>query len=120
VDFSDNRFSGSLPDDIFELPSLQTIALTLNCFGGTLPASMCAPRNVTVMSLDGLGAAKNCKHEVKVPLTDVVIDNILEGTIPECVWKLPQLQVLHLTGNGKIIYTVATIHRFNVFVLVIC
>ena len=101
VDFSDNRLSGSLPDDVFELPNLLNIALTLNCFEGTLPEALCSPRNVTVLSLDGLGAAKHCKNAVKVPLTGVTIFNTLGGTIPECVWNLPQLQVLHLTGNGK-------------------
>jgi hypothetical protein len=88
---------------VFELPNILNIALSLNCFDGTLPELMCAPRNVTVLSLDGLGAAKNCKHAVKVPLTGVIIGNALTGSIPECVWQLPQLQVLHLTGNGKIV-----------------
>jgi Leucine-rich repeat (LRR) protein len=103
VDFSDNRLSGSIPRDLFMLPSVLTIALTLNCFGGTLPQSMCAARNLTVLSLDGLGAAEQCKHAVKVPLTGVVLDNTLTGTIPECVWTLPRLQVLHMTGNGEVL-----------------
>jgi hypothetical protein len=102
VDFSDNRLSGSVPVDLFELPDLLTVALTLNCFVGTLPARMCAPRNLTVLSMDGLGAASNCKHEIQVPFTGVVLDNALTGTIPECVWTMPQLQVLHLTGNGEL------------------
>ena len=102
VDFSDNRLSGNVPHDLFEAaPNLLTVALTLNCFGGSLASSICAARNITVLSMDGLGAAQHCKHEVQMPLTGVVLDNALTGTIPACVWSLPQLQVLHLTGNGK-------------------
>jgi hypothetical protein len=101
VDFSDNRLSGTIPQELFELRNLQSIALTFNCFGGELPPSLCLPINVTVMSLDALGAAQHCKNAVEVPLTGVTLDNTMSGTIPDCVWQMPLLQVLHLTGNGE-------------------
>jgi Leucine-rich repeat (LRR) protein len=101
VDFSDNRLSGSVPADLFEVPNILNIALSLNCFEGSLPESICSTSNAIVLSLDGLGVANECKNEVKVPLTGVTIFNTLAGTVPQCVWRLPQLQVLHLTGNGQ-------------------
>jgi hypothetical protein len=100
VDLSDNRFSGSIPPDLFELPEVITIALSLNCFEGSLPQSMCKAHNVSVLSMDGLGAAQVCKNSVELPFSGVTLFNTLEGSIPTCVWSLPALQVLHLTGNG--------------------
>ena len=100
IDFSDNRLSGNVPIDIFELPDVQNVALSLNCFEGSLPDSICYSRNLSVLSLDGLGAAEHCKNEVKVPLTGVTVFNTLGGSVPPCVWTLPTLQVLHVTGNG--------------------
>ena len=100
VDLSDNRFSGEVATGIFSLPAVSTVALSLNCFEGSLPESMCAARNASVLSMDGLGAAKGCRHSVQIPLSGVMIFNTLEGPLPPCVWSLPVLQVLHLTGNG--------------------
>ena len=100
VDLSDNKFSGSIPKGIFELPIVSSVALSRNCFEGSLPAAMCDARNVSVLSMDGLGAAKACKGSVELPLSGVTLFNTLEGSIPSCVWVLPLLQVLHLTGNG--------------------
>jgi hypothetical protein len=33
-------------------------------------------------------------------LSGVTLYNTLEGSVPSCLWSLPALQVLHLTGNG--------------------
>jgi hypothetical protein len=52
---ADNLFSGSLPEQLFEISSLTTIALSVNCFTGKLPLSMCDAHHVNVLSLDGLG-----------------------------------------------------------------
>jgi hypothetical protein len=100
VDLSGNKFSGEIPSGIFDLPAAISIALSLNCFEGSLTGSMCNARNVSVLSMDGLGAAKDCKNSVQIPLSGVTLFNTLDGTIPTCVWLLPMLQVLHLTGNG--------------------
>lgn len=100
LDLSDNNLSGNIPQGIFDLPSINTIALSLNCFEGTLPHDICSARNVSVLAMDGLGAASNCKNAISVPLSGVSLFTALEGSIPPCVWALPLLQVLHMTGNG--------------------
>jgi hypothetical protein len=100
VDLSDNKFTGQIPHAIFDIPHVNTIALSLNCFQGTLPVNMCAARSVVVLSMDGLGAVQNCKHSVQIPLSGVTLFNTLGGGVPSCVWSLPSLRLLHLIGNG--------------------
>jgi Leucine-rich repeat (LRR) protein len=100
VDLSDNIFSGSTPGGLFSLPSISVVVLSLNCFSGELPPSICSARNCTVLSMDGLGAAFGCKNSYRLPLTGVHLFNTLQGSFPNCVLTLPQLIVLHLTGNG--------------------
>jgi hypothetical protein len=100
IDLSNNKFSGDVPQAVFRLPHIAVVALSLNCFEGALPETMCLARNISVLSMDGLGAAVGCKHSFQVPLSGVTLFNTLRGSLPECVWSLPLLQVLHLTGNG--------------------
>jgi hypothetical protein len=100
IDFSDNRFSGSIPKEIFQLPSLQTIALSSNCFNSKLPTTICEAFNVIVYSLDGLTAARDCKLSFSVPLTGVSLSQTLDGTIPDCLWSQTTMKVLNLAGNG--------------------
>jgi hypothetical protein len=61
---------------------------------------MCAAHKVQVLSMDGLGAARDCKHSTPVPLFGVTLCNTLGGSIPVCLWSLPLLQVPQLTANG--------------------
>ena len=100
LDVSDNRLSGSVPGSFFQIPSVSVIALSLNCFDGSLPDEMCEGSEVEVLSMDGLGAATGCAHSFTMPFTHRAMFNKLEGSIPECVFSMPSLQFLHLTGNG--------------------
>ena len=53
------------------------------------------------MSMDGLGTAKNCpKNDNVFFFTDVVLFNTMDGSLPGCLWSLPNLRTLHLAGNG--------------------
>jgi hypothetical protein len=100
VDISDNLFSGDLPTEIFHMPNLTTVALSGNCFSGPLPAEVCLGVSLQVLSLNGLGAARGCKDAVtSVFSSDVVLYNTLEGSLPDCVWHLPYLRILHASGN---------------------
>jgi hypothetical protein len=78
----------------------------VNCFKDELPSGICEARTIEVMSLNGLGAAEGCKNTVKFPISDVALFNTIGGTLPECIWHLRNLTVLHLTGNaltGKLV-----------------
>lgn len=61
---------------------------------------MCAANELLVLAMDGLGVARDCKDEQRLPFTRVVWGNTLEGTIPMCLWSLPHIELLHLSGNG--------------------
>ena len=100
-DASDNLFSGSIPKTIFQFPHISVIALSINCFQGTLPKEICYGSDIHVLSMDGLAAADGCRHSRKMPLTDIVMFNVLDGSIPECIFQdMMSLEFLHLTGNG--------------------
>jgi hypothetical protein len=73
---------------LFKLP-LQTLVLSSNCISGTLPNRICASPNLTNLILDGIQT--NCKH---------ASSHSSHGSIPSCIFSTPQLQTLHLVGNG--------------------
>jgi hypothetical protein len=72
----------------------------VNCFDAPIPEAMCEADKIEVLSLNGLGAAKDCKNVVKFPFSGVSLFNSIGGTLPSCVWELRNLTVLHATGNG--------------------
>jgi Leucine-rich repeat (LRR) protein len=104
LDMSDNMFSGSIPSDLF-LPQLQSISLSLNCFRNEIPSTICEATDAVVISMDGLGSAKNCKGVVILPLASMthvsvsLVQNMV-GTIPDCIWAMSNLKMLNLAGNG--------------------
>jgi Leucine-rich repeat (LRR) protein len=99
-DVSDNRFSDSIPSQLFLLPQLQSVSLSLNCFENKLPSSICEAVSVGVISMSGLGTSSSCKHVVNVPFTSVSLVQTMDGSIPDCVWLLSNLKMLNLAGNG--------------------
>ena len=74
--------------------------VAVNCFQDKLPAVICEADTIEVLSLNGLGAAEGCKNAIKFPFTEASLFNTIGGTLPDCVWRLRNLMVLHLTGNG--------------------
>jgi Leucine-rich repeat (LRR) protein len=100
LDFSHNRLSGTIPPFLFQLPRILTIALSLNCFRGKLPPEMCFARELLVLAMDGLGVARECPDQKQLPFSGVILGNTLVGTIPSCLWSLPHIELLHLSGNG--------------------
>lgn len=94
------RLCGVIPDEIFDLPHIVTIALSLNCFHGTLPLAMCGAKELLVLAMDGLGVAKECQTGLRIPFSGALLWNTLEGSIPACLWSLPHIELLHLSGNG--------------------
>lgn len=100
LDLSHNRLSGTVPGFVFRLPRLTTIALSLNCFQGELPVDVCHAREAMVLALDGLGGARECRHDRVILFSGVVLGGTLDGRIPSCLWSLPRLHLLHLSGNG--------------------
>jgi Leucine-rich repeat (LRR) protein len=108
LDLSLNGFSGRLPDAIFttgrgKRKLLSTIVLYSNCFTGSLPPTICNASDLTTVVLDALSSAPPCRKRFGAlqPLFKAVVsDRPLQGTIPSCLWSMPALKTLHLSGNG--------------------
>jgi Leucine-rich repeat (LRR) protein len=97
LDLSSNMFEGKIPKELFAFRQLETIALTSNCFDGTLPAAVCEATHAQVISMDGLGAASGCSAKI-----NFIFNNLMSGTIPSCLWDLQNITLLSLSGNGFI------------------
>lgn len=100
LDFSGNLLHGSIPAKLFAVPGIRTVALSINCFSGELPVTICSAMDVNVLSMDGVGAADDCAFwsNIDLPIARRFIP--LEGSIPECMWSMDNLTVMHLSGNG--------------------
>ena len=98
-DISDNSFTGSLPVELFDLPSIQTIAAVKNCFSGYLPDNICKPKTLNVLALDGLTSSPKCISYIASFLNGY-ISSPMKGTIPTCLYSLPNITTLHMSGNS--------------------
>ena len=94
-DGSKNKFSGSLPSALFNLPNISTVVLISNCFDGSLPADICTSVSLQTLALDGLSS--NCGDST---WENAVSQRGVYGSIPSCVWQSKSLQSLHLSANG--------------------
>lgn len=101
LDLSNNKLTGDIPSGMFQLPHIQSIVVDNNCFRGSLPASICLATNLTTLILDGLTSTDTCQiHSLDPILQGVFPMWYLSGGIPSCIWSMPMLSTLHLSGNG--------------------
>ena len=61
-------------------------------------------RSVEVLSLNGLGSADDCEDRQYLwPFRSArVYGGGNQGTIPDCIWTLPNLTLFHAAGNGLV------------------
>jgi Leucine-rich repeat (LRR) protein len=109
LDLSQNDFSGPIPDSLFTSQSnrskfLKEVALYSNCFTGSVPPHICDSKLLSTVVLDALNTGSSCRRKFKGPIHTlvkaVVSIHPLSGTIPSCLWQMPSLQTLHLSGNS--------------------
>jgi Leucine-rich repeat (LRR) protein len=101
VQFDNNQFTGTLPRAMFSLPALVAFSAVGNCFQGSLPDNICQAAQLTTLALDGLSSATNCQDKLLPGLsTSYQPLHPVAGTVPSCLFALPKLQTLHLSGNG--------------------
>jgi Leucine-rich repeat (LRR) protein len=101
VQLSHNRFTGTLPDDLLGLPALQTLAAVTNCFEGSIPRTICNSATVEVIALSGLQSAKVCQQQLLPGLAkSYIIKQPMTGGVPSCLFDIPTLNTLQLSGNG--------------------
>jgi hypothetical protein len=102
VDVSNNELTGSLPEEIFRLPALQSFAAISNCFSGSVPSDICQCSSLVVIALDGLSASSTCHRNffygssVYEPSRRVSMDE----SVFQCILELPYIEAFYFSGNS--------------------
>jgi Leucine-rich repeat (LRR) protein len=98
---SDNQLSGTLPVELFRLPKLNSLSAVSNCIQGQVPLEVCNSSLLVTLALDGLSSASSCRDTLLPGLSkSYIIRDSRVGTIPPCLFRMPILTTLHLSGNG--------------------
>lgn len=102
VQLGHNEFTGTLPTALFQAPKLQTLVAYSNCLSGTLQDDICEAGELQSLILDGMGSSRSCLTMWSTWYREgsLRIPNRVHGTIPECVFTMPLLTTLHLSGNN--------------------
>ena len=108
MDFNDNAFSGTVPAELFELSYLESLSLAKNCFSGKFPSTICMATSLVILDLDGLRSSQDCIRsssfftDIATTLHTVPLysSKYLEGPVPSCLFQLPNLTALYMSGNG--------------------
>jgi Leucine-rich repeat (LRR) protein len=95
---NDNRFTGTLPVSFFGSKTLQVFVANVNCFHGSIPAEICHAQALSALVLDGLRSAKTCRSANVAG--SYTVSKRVHGQIPHCLFQLPNVTSLHLSGNG--------------------
>ncbi|KAH7677937.1 Leucine-rich repeat protein [Dioscorea alata] len=93
IDFSNNRFEGTLPEVIGDLKSLNFLNMSLNAFKGHIPQVLGNLRDLESLDLSG---------------------NQLSGEIPNSLTSLTFLSVLNLSNNN-LVGRIPQGNQFNTF-----
>jgi Leucine-rich repeat (LRR) protein len=97
IQVNNNQLTGTLPDEVFKLPALLNFVAVSNCFHGTIPLAACSSSALSGLILDGLSSATSCRRAL--PSGAYLLSRSVGGTLPVCLFQLPALTTLHLSGN---------------------
>jgi hypothetical protein len=100
LDLSGNTFSGTIPPSLFTIPQINILSLSVNCFVGPLPVTVCSATTASILAMDSLSSSPSCPHSWHFWLINRIFWRYFGGSYPACVTALPNLVVLHLSGNG--------------------
>ena len=103
----DNQFTGILYDNLFNSTKLLYFSAVKNCITSHIPSTICECNQLIVFSLDGLSSASKCQ---KLLLPSIISTSYISKAtstntyeyIPTCLYQLPELRILHLSGLGLI------------------
>ena len=107
LDISDNALTGTLSSEMFSTaPVIQAIVMSSNCLSGTIPESVCTSMTLLNLIMDGLSTAEKCQEPVfpsYVPyFTSFTLSRSMSGTLPNCIFSMPNIQSIHVSGNGLV------------------
>jgi hypothetical protein len=104
IDLADNLFTGSLSGAYFLNRKLATFSASVNCLSGSIPLQICDSKSLSVLALDGVTTAENCRYNLfpifKYKISTYVTKHLIQGGVPSCLFSMPSLETLHLSGNG--------------------
>jgi Leucine-rich repeat (LRR) protein/uncharacterized membrane protein YgcG len=103
VDISNNGLTGTIPSFFDNNYQLQSFAASSNCFHGSLPSNICNATNLVSIALDGLSTSSSCRKSIfpgSRLFKAFTLRHNIDGSIPSCLFTLPFLTTLHLSGNG--------------------
>ena len=103
VQLSGNSFTGTLPGAaLFSATStLTSFSAVDNCLSGTIPVLICDCRSLKLLALDGAGSGQACHSDIMPGLTSsYLVTDPITGGVPTCLFALPNLTTLHLSGNS--------------------
>lgn len=103
LDVSANDFTGGLPDYVFSVAAgLQTFMASKNCFSGTISSAVCSATGLHTLGLSGLTAGSACVSAASISGLGVYFAHSVAGSIPPCIFELPVLVQVSMTGNGLV------------------
>lgn len=102
IQLSHNQFTGEIPLELSSLRNLSSLSLESNCFKTSLPVELCELQQLKVLDLNGLRTALSCQHVLLPGLSTSYISTGYESlrrSVPACFFHMPNLLLLHLSGN---------------------
>jgi Leucine-rich repeat (LRR) protein len=100
-----NQFTGSLlPMNFFsENSQLTLFDISNNCLTGSIPENVCHLNSIETFNLDGSSSSSYCRISLFPKdsfFNSFISEHTLENSIPICLFSLSKIQTLHLSGNG--------------------
>lgn len=100
VDFSNNEFTGTIPESLYGIKYIRSLAMVSNCFTGSISSSICNMTFLQYLDFDGLHTADSCQHRLFPFLSSYIMSTRIHGTVPPCLFQLRHLQTIHMSGNA--------------------
>lgn len=99
-----NQLTGSLPMELFRAPAIHVFSAFSNCLHTVIPEEVCDSKQLVTLALDGAHTASSCRNRL-FPHSEhlkayMLSDQEQTGRIPSCLYSMPNLQTLHLSGMG--------------------
>uniref|UniRef100_A0A7S3HLI2 Uncharacterized protein n=1 Tax=Spumella elongata TaxID=89044 RepID=A0A7S3HLI2_9STRA len=96
-----NELTGTLPEQVFLLSQLNTFVAVSNCLTGTIPEAVCTGQELVSLILDGFQSAPACRRSILPSISkSYIVHDKHQGTLPTCIFTMPKLTSLHVSGNG--------------------
>jgi Leucine-rich repeat (LRR) protein len=97
-----NQFTGPIPSEPFNVPDFSQLSAVDNCLRGSIPDNVCRSASLNILALDGMGTASRCRSSVFPGVSSSYVSRhpALQGSIPSCLFSMPNLTTLHLSGTG--------------------